>query len=168
MEEKFRFVKWPADGMTNVPTNFHPKESPDPLADTPEGKQQSEEGELQLQAGYPISLQLARYVAEQVQDASITLYTCKKRGRTYERGDVVPMWEHKPQKPLLKRQERTQVVFGIPKEPLERNSYYEVIVTLKVAAGEQKVRWRFKTGPQRIGNGRLKIEEDLMVGEESR
>lgn len=154
-ENKFKWVQWPPDGMSNVPLSFHAYELPDPMADTPEGKGQQGR-ELQINAGYPVSLQLARHIATQLEDSSIALFECKKVGNKHEADKAVRMWEHTPKTPLLKRMEMTNVVFGIPRDTLKPRTTYEVLVTLKVLAGEDKVRWQFTTGSQRTGHGRLK------------
>lgn len=155
-EQQFRWVQWPPDGMENVPRSFHANEEPDPLADTVEGRA-SEPFRRQQQAGYPVSLQMSRMIANQIDDATMTLYSCKKRGREMVRDEVVPCWMHTPKTPLLKRMENPSVVFVIPKEYLEPNTTYEAIATLKLLAGEQEVVWRFETGPQLRGHGRLKM-----------
>ncbi len=158
-EEKFRFVEWPCDGLEGVPTAFHYTEEPDPLADTPEGKK-AEPGELQKHAGYPISLQFARYVAMQLSDATMEVWSAKKRGKEIQRDERVPCWVHTPKVPLLKRMENTSVVFAIPKERLQPKTLYEVEVTIKTLQGEQKEVWHFTTGSQARGHGRLKIKKD--------
>jgi hypothetical protein len=86
----------------------------------------------------------------------MVLYECKKRGSEYVADNVVPCWLHTPKTPLLKRQERTDVVFLIPKQHLEPKTTYEVTVTLSVLAGDDSVKWRFTTGTDRTGHGALK------------
>ncbi|MFO1053132.1 MAG: hypothetical protein U1F36_13040 [Planctomycetota bacterium] len=158
-EDKFKWVAWPHDNMENVPLQFHANEEPDPLADTPEGRSGKQPLEAQHNAGYPISLQLARHVANQIDDATMTVFRCKKRGQNFERDEVVPCWLHTPKTPLLKRMENPSVVFAIPKQELEPKTTYEVEATLKLLAGEQKVKWRFTTGTQKRGHGKLKVQE---------
>lgn len=159
-EEPRKWIQWPAPGLTNVPTSFHAQEHPDPLGDTPEGKV-AKPFELQQRAGYPISLQLERFVANQIDDAKMEVWSMKKRGKEYQRDEQVPLWVHTPRHPLLKRQENPSVVFGIPKADLEKNTVFEVVVTLELLAGKDEVKWMFKTGPQRRGHGRMKLDDDL-------
>lgn len=158
-ENKFRWVLWPPDGMSNVPRTFHANEYPDPLADTPEAKAE-EEFRVQQAAGYPVSLQMARHIANQLLDARLSMFSMKKRGREYVRDEVVPCWIHTPKTPLLKRMENPLVIFGIPKEHLEANTTYEVVVELDVLAGTDEVKWKFETGPQPRGHGRLKMPKE--------
>ncbi|MBK8978535.1 MAG: hypothetical protein IPM29_21775 [Planctomycetes bacterium] len=155
-EEPRKWVLWPADGMENVPTQFHAQEHPDPLADTEEGRA-AEPFALQRRAGYPVSLQMERFVANQVEDARLTIVRLKKRGQEWIEDGVIPCWVHTPRAPLLKRMEDPSVVFGIPKEPLDRDTRFRVIVTLKTLLGEQEVRWEFTTGKAPRGHGRLKM-----------
>jgi hypothetical protein len=154
--QKFRHIAWPPDGMENVPLAFHGNEEPDPLADTPEGKNEAP-GEAQRRSGYPISLQFSRNLATQLEDASIAVFRTKKRGKEFIRDEVVSCYVHTPKSPLLKRQENPSVVFAIPREHLEPNTTYEVEATLKGPGGEEKVKWHFSTGTQRRGHGRLKM-----------
>ena len=155
-ENEFKWVAWPPDGMENIPVAFHGNEEPDPCADTPEGKAAAPL-EVQRRAGYPVSLQFARHIATQLDEVSLTLYRCKKRGQTYERDEVVPCWVHTPKTPLLKRQENTSVVFAVPKEFLEPNTTYEAVAMLTLVGGQQEVKWQFSTGTQKRGHGRLKM-----------
>jgi hypothetical protein len=158
-EEKFRFVQWPCPGLEGVPLSFHAREEPDPLADTPEGKK-AEPFELQREAGYPISMQFARFITLQIEDAAIEVWKAKKMGKEIKREERVACWVHTPKVPLLKRQENPGVVFAIPKQRLEPRQLYEVEVILKGAGGNEKVVWHFETGTQRTGHGRLKIKKD--------
>ena len=85
------------------------------------------------------------------------MYRTKTRGQAFVRDDVVPTGLHTPKTPLLKRQENPSVVFVIPKEHLEPKTTYEVVATLKTAQGEQEEKWKFTTGTQRRGHGKLKM-----------
>jgi hypothetical protein len=155
--DRFRWVQWPPDGMEGVPTAFHADEYPDPLMDTKEYKAAKDPDRLQREAGYPISMQLANHIANQIDDASMVLFRTKKRGANYERDEVVPTWVHTPKVPLLKRMENPSVVFAIPKDVLEPKTTYEVVVTLKLRGGEQEEKWHFTTGSSRRGHGKLKV-----------
>ncbi|MBI5852627.1 MAG: hypothetical protein HZB39_16565 [Planctomycetes bacterium] len=157
--EKFKWVQWPPDGMEGVPLSFHANEYPDPMADTKEGKAEKDPERLQQEAGYPVSMQFGRGVANQLDDASMVLFRCKRRGREYERDEVVPTWLHTPKSPLLKRMENPSVVFVIPKQTLEANTTYEVVATLKTPRGDQEEKWHFTTGSSRRGHGKLKVPE---------
>lgn len=158
-QEPRKWVLFPADNMRNVPLRFHVTEVPDPLEDTPEYKEARDKESIQQRAGYPVSLQMERFIVQQVEDARMQMWKLKKLGRQWQREEEVPLWVHTPRHPLLKRQENPSVVFGIPKSYLEKREWYEVEVTLILAGGEQKVTWKFETGTQPYGHGRLKIED---------
>jgi tetratricopeptide (TPR) repeat protein len=153
-EEQFRFIEWPLDGMENVPLTFHPREQPDPLQFTDEGR---DNPDLQLNVGYPVSLQLRTYIVNQLVGSDITVFEIPKRARGRNDWKVLPAWVHTPDKPLNKNVENTSVVFAIPKEPLEPRTTYRVEVVLTTKSGEEKREWEFTTGTQRTGHGRLKL-----------
>ncbi|MEO0481580.1 MAG: CAP domain-containing protein [Planctomycetota bacterium] len=161
-----QYVAFPADNMRGIPLRFHVFEVPDPLEDTDEYKALKERGaserelrSLQQNAGYPISLQLMDVLANRVQAARMEVHKLKKLGRNWQRDGEVELWVHTPRHPLLKRQENPSVVFGIPKEPLEKREWYQVTVTLTIGGTEQVVQWKFETGSQNYGHGRLAIKE---------
>jgi hypothetical protein len=154
-------VAWPPPDMKNVPLQFHGIEHPNPLGDQPENEQDI------TRTGYPVSLQLQREYARTLIASAISLYEVKGRGKVPakhcmpegdlhawrdRRGEPVPMWNHTPAEPLLKRMEEKEVVFGIPKAHLQKNTTYQVEVRL-VADGNDPLYfvWEFTTGTQDEG-----------------
>lgn len=157
-----RYVAWPPPNMKDVPRKFHGIEHPNPLDDQPEADRDI------TRTGYPVSLQLQREVARGLVESSISLYEVKARGNapnnhlvaigdpkdqwSGRRGDVVALWEHTPQNPLLKRMEEKEVVFGIPKAHLKPRTTYQAAVMLKDAANPAlQFCWEFTTGSQEEG-----------------
>jgi hypothetical protein len=154
-------VAWPPPDMKNVPVQFHGIEHPNPLGDQPESEQDI------TRTGYPVSLQLQREYAGQIIESGIALYEVRGRSKApaehcvpegglqpwiERRGAPVPMWIHTPAEPLLKRMEEKEVVFGIPKAHLAKNTAFQVEVRL-VAHGNDPLYfvWEFTTGGQDEG-----------------
>jgi len=158
-----RFLIWPPPGMTKVPTGFPNPESPNPLADQPEDQQDV------TKCGYPISLQLQRELATNLVDSSIELYESRKGGRPPQQHLVsraqdqgiwkawtdrckqtpVDIWVHTPKVPLNKKQDRRDVIFCLPKEPLKKGKAYQVRVKLQFGGNDPLVFvWEFVTGSQ--------------------
>ena len=144
--------------MTNVPLAFPAPESPNPLEDQPEGQQDP------TKCGYPVSLQLQQEIARQLTDSSIELFESRKGGKPPPRNIVVkdkdywkewterckpkelPIFVHTPKVPLNKKRDLRDVIFCIPKEPLEPNKQYQVRVMLRLTADPFYVIWEFTTG----------------------
>ncbi len=156
-----RFLIWPFPGQTKVPYGFPNPESPNPLADQPEEDQDV------TKCGYPISLQVQRELAGNLVDASIEVYESRKGGRPptqhflspqengailkewkdRTKGDPIPLWVHTPRVPLNKKQDRRDVVFGLPKEPLKKGKAYQVHVMLHFGGNDPLIFvWEFVTG----------------------
>ncbi|MCC6671337.1 MAG: CAP domain-containing protein [Planctomycetes bacterium] len=133
-----KWILWPVDNAKNVPVHFHGREYPNPL---------EEKGyEDTTTAGYPISIQFSRVVAEQIASATMAVYEVKKRGKAFERGEQVEGYVHAPQEPVLKRMEIKEAVCFLPKAFLKPNTMYEAEVVFTAQLGEEKVTWRFTTG----------------------
>ena len=156
-----RFLIWPPPGSEGIPTSFPAPESPNPLADQPENEQDV------TQCGYPISLQLQRELAVGLVDSKIELFESRKGGRpptqhfVHPKGDgavwkawterckpePVPIWVHTPKVPLNKKMDLRDVIFCLPKEPLDKGKAYQVRVTLQIQSADPLVFvWEFTTG----------------------
>jgi len=163
-----RFVVWPPHNMKDVPTSFHGTEQPNPLYDQPADQQDI------TKTGYPLSLQLQTELARTLVDAEIVLYEVKSGGKQPEKNfcheqqgsdfktwsdrcggknaKEIPIWVHTPRVPLNKRMEVRDVVFAIPKAPLDPNEDYQVRVKLQIGGADPLwFIWEFKTGRQREG-----------------
>ena len=150
MNETYGYVKWPPNGMDRVPTVFAFVEHPNPLEDV------GLDFEDQKHTGYPVSLQLADYLANDLVDGKLELFVRKtKKGKTGGgRRVAVECWAHTPKEPLLKRMADKNVLFLIPKEHLESDASYFVVATLTYPSGTVEEKWRFKTGRQGHGLGK--------------
>ena len=162
-----KFVVWPAHNLEAVPTSFHGRERPNPLAD------QAQEDQDITKTGYPISLQMQRELAVQLVNAEIELYTVKGAGKQPDKhlflpaepvwekwrercggpeNKPVPLWVHTPRTALNRRVEEREVIFAIPKEPLETKQAYQVRVKLEIGGNEAMwFVWEFETGRQAEG-----------------
>jgi hypothetical protein len=158
-----RLVAWPPPNMKDVPTHFPAMESPNPLEDQPEDQQDPRK------CGYTISLQLQQELATGLGDSTIVLFESRK-SRGPEVPNVclkdtaewkawtdrckpkeIPIYVHTPKVPLNKKRDLRDVVFCIPKEPLEPNTQYQVRVMLRLAADPFWFIWEFTTGTQPRG-----------------
>lgn len=153
-----RLVVWPPPNLVNVPLQFPAPESPNPLEDQPEAEQDP------TKCGYPISVQLQRELATQLGDSGIALFESRKGGKLPAKCIVekdkeewkawterckpkeVPIHVHTPKVPLNKKLDLRDVIFCIPKEPLEPNKQYQVRVTLRLANDPFYLIWEFTTG----------------------
>ncbi len=158
-----RLVTWPPPGMVNVPTHFPARESPNPLEDQPEGQQDV------TKCGYTVSVQFQQELAQLVGDSSIQLFESRKGGRPPQRNLVVkdkedwvawtdrckpkevPTHVHTPKVPLNKKRDLRDVIFCVPKEPLEPNTQYQVRVMLRLTGEPFYLIWEFTTGSQARG-----------------
>jgi hypothetical protein len=161
-----RLLVWPPPNMAAVPTSFPAPESPNPLEDQPEDVKDV------TKCGYPISLQLQRELSLQLVDSGIELFESRKGGKTptqhfvHPKGDPaiwkawterckpkeVPIWVHTPKVPLNKKMDLRDVIFCLPKEPLESNKQYQVRVNLQLGGADPLVFvWEFTTGSQTRG-----------------
>ena len=157
-----RFVCWPANNMKNVPTSFGNPEWPNPLEDQPEGEQDP------TKCGYAISLQLQRELARTVGECGIELWESRKGGKlpatqyaSKGTGDYggwterckkqVDCYVHTPNQPLNKKEDLRDVLFAIPKKPLDANTTYQVRCTVQVGDQPGVFFWEFTTGAQRGG-----------------
>ncbi|MBK8098808.1 MAG: hypothetical protein IPK26_16975 [Planctomycetes bacterium] len=162
-----RFILWPPPNMKDVPTSFHGREWPNPLEDQPEAEQDI------TKTGYPISLQLQQQVAVGLADSTMYLFELKGGGKQPAKnfcgegdGDYnawlercggknakeVAVWLHTPQVPLNKRQDLRDVVFCIPKAPLEQKQAYQVRVRMVLGPNAPTwFIWEFTTGNQKEG-----------------
>ncbi len=129
------WVRWPADGATDVRRGFAWPEFPNPLADQPPPHNRDRD------AGYPVSLQLSPRQADQLRDASIQLDMVTSQGL-----ESVPIHVHRPGQPLLAKMEDRRVVFAIPQSKLKKRQQYRVLVVLDLLAGKKEVVWSFTTG----------------------
>lgn len=157
-----RFVIWPARGMKGVPTHFGSPEWPNPLADQPENEQDV------TKCGYVVSIQLQEQMARQLGDCDIELWETRS-GRAPEQNVVadgtkehrawtercrkqVPGYVHTPKVPLNKKRDQRDVLFLIPKEPLEPNKSYQVRAKLQIGGTDPLwMIWEFATGSQKEG-----------------
>jgi hypothetical protein len=159
-----RLIAWPPHNSVGIPTGFSGYENPNPLEDQPEGERDVSK------VGYPISLQLQDEVSRRVGEASFELFESRKGGK-YPALHLVPKgskefieWEgrakekpvpcyvHTPRLPLNKKQDLRNVVFGLPKEPLDTNKQFQVRVMLRFDENEPVYMiWEFATGTQSDG-----------------
>jgi hypothetical protein len=156
-----KFLIWPPPGSVGIPTTFPAPESPNPLADQPEDQQDV------TKTGYPISLQLQRELSTRVVESKIELYESRKGGRppvqhyVSPKGDQavwkawterckpepLPIWEHTPKVPLNKKMDLRDVIFCLPKEPMERGKTYQVRVLVHLDGLDPHwFVWEFTTG----------------------
>jgi hypothetical protein len=158
-----RLVAWPGPNMTNVPTSFGSPEWPNPLADQPEDEQDV------TKCGYAISLQLQQEIAVNLATSSIEVWESRKGGKVPPKNMVaksgaewkqwtercreqVECYVHTPQMPLNKRRDQRDVLFALPKQPLEPNKAYQVRVMLHIGTADPHVFiWEFTTGTQKEG-----------------
>ncbi|MDO8349063.1 MAG: hypothetical protein Q7T30_02420, partial [Planctomycetota bacterium] len=158
-----KLLAWPPHGMKDVPTHFGDPEHPNPLADQPEDQQDV------TKCGYTISLQLQQEVSVQLSESSIQLFESRKGGRPPAKNavtkdssdwtawverckkDEVPIWVHTPKVPLNKQRDLRDVVFCLPKKPLEQNQHYQVRVMLHIGPDPFWFIWEFTTGSQKEG-----------------
>lgn len=157
-----RFVVWPAPNMKNVPTSFGSPEWPNPLADQPEDQRDV------TKCGYTVSMQLQHEIAVTVGECSIELWEARKGGKLPAKNYVakgqseyrdwtdrgkkqVECWVHTPQVPLNKERDDRDVLFAIPKQPLDANTAYQVRCTVQVGADPLVFFWEFTTGSQKDG-----------------
>ncbi|MBX3464896.1 MAG: hypothetical protein KF830_17140 [Planctomycetes bacterium] len=158
-----RLVAWPAPNMNNVPTHFGDPEWPNPLQHQPEGQQDV------TKCGYVVSLQLQNEIAKTLAESGIELWEARKGGRQPAKNFVAPggadfrAWAerakkqvdcfvHTPQVPLNKERDQRDVLFCIPKQPLEANKTYQVRCLLHIGSADPHVFiWEFSTGAQREG-----------------
>jgi hypothetical protein len=163
-----KLVAWPAPGMANVPTTFPAMESPNPLEDQPEGQQDPRK------CGYTVSLQLQEEVARTLGDSSMELYESRKGGKLPAKCVVdknsedwkawtdrckpkeIPVYLHTPKTPLNKKHDNRDVIFVVPKEPLEANTQYQVRTMLRIGEAPFWFFWEFTTGTQARG---LKVKD---------
>jgi hypothetical protein len=158
-----RLVTWPPHNMNGVPTHFPSRESPNPLEDQPEGQQDV------TKCGYTVSLQLQQQIAIGLADSSIELWESRKGGRQPEKNfcakdgpdyrgwtdrskKQVDCWVHTPKVPLNKKRDLRDVLFVIPKEPLDPNKGYQVRAMLHIGGADPLwFFWEFTTGGQARG-----------------
>jgi len=158
-----KLLAWPPHDMKDVPTSFGDPEWPNPLADQPEDQQDV------TRCGYAISLQLQHELALQLGESSMQLFESRKGGRppaknacTKDKEDYrgwvdrckpneVPIWVHTPKVPLNKKLDLRQVIFCLPKEPLDANKQYQVRVMLHIGPDPFWFIWEFTTGGQKEG-----------------
>ena len=158
-----KLLAWPPHDMKDVPTHFGNPEHPNPLEDQPEAEQDI------TKCGYAISLQLQNEIALQLAESSIQWFESRKGGRPpaknaciKDREDYrawverckpkeVPIWVHTPKVPLNKKLDLRDVIFCIPKEPLDANKQYQVRVMIHMGPDPFWFIWEFTTGGQKIG-----------------
>jgi hypothetical protein len=158
-----RLVVWPAPNMQNVPYSFGNPEWPNPLADQPENEQDV------TKCGYAISLQMQQEISVNLATSSIEVWESRKGGKTPAKNfvakndaewkqwtercrDQVECYVHTPQVPLNKRRDQRDVLFALPKKPLEPNKAYQVRCMLHIGSADPHVMiWEFTTGTQREG-----------------
>jgi hypothetical protein len=158
-----KLLAWPPHGMKDVPTHFGSPEHPNPLADQPTEVQDV------TKCGYAISLQLQREVALALSESTIQVLEAHKGGKQpaknaclKDSADLrawiehckpkeVPIWVHTPKVPLNKKLDLRDVIFCIPKEPLEPNKLYQVRVMLHIGPDPFWFVWEFTTGSQKEG-----------------
>ena len=97
-------------------------------------------------AGYPVSLQLSRVVARELEASSISIHQCRSGGQESRLGPALPTWIHLPKRPLLPGFRDRSAIFAIPKSPLKPMTRYLVVVALEIGAEKEEIRWRFTTG----------------------
>ena len=153
-----RLVTWPPHNLTGVPTKFPSRESPNPLEDQPENEQDV------TKCGYTVSLQLQNEIATNLGEASIALWEANRGGKQpaknmcakgqedytawLARGKKeVPCYVHTPKVPLNKKRDMRDVLFLLPKEPLEPNKHYQVRTLLQISGADPLwFFWEFTTG----------------------
>ncbi len=157
-----RLVVWPAKDMTGVPTHFGDPESPNPLADQPEGERDV------TKCGYVVSIQLQRQTASALGECSIELWESRK-GRAPTKNLVakrsadmtkwaarcrkqVECYYHTPKVPLNKKRDQRDVLFALPKVPLKPGKTYQARAYLQLGGADPLVFvWEFSTGSKRKG-----------------
>jgi hypothetical protein len=158
-----RFVVWPPNNATGVPTHFGDPESPNPLADQPEEEQDI------TKCGYVVSLQLERGVSINVGECDIELWESRKGGRqpaknyVGQRSTEMTAWKarvkkqvegykHTPKVPLNKKRDQRDVLFFIPKVPLKAGKSYQARAVVQIGGADPLVFvWEFSTGSQKKG-----------------
>ncbi|MCA8952076.1 MAG: hypothetical protein KDE27_21380 [Planctomycetes bacterium] len=158
-----RFAVWPAHDMKNVPTSFGNPEHPNPLADQPEDEQDV------TKCGYPVSIQLQQQIATQLGECDLELWESRKGGRPPASNFVgknrpefkawsdrcrkqVECYKHTPKTPLNKKRDQRDVLFLIPKEPLDSGKVYQARAYLQLGGVDMLVFvWEFTTGSQKEG-----------------
>jgi hypothetical protein len=159
-----RLVAWPPHNMTAVPTHFPARESPNPLEDLPEGEKDV------TKCGYTVSLQLQHEVSLNLANSSMQLFETRKGGKQPAKNMVVkdreeyrawldrakpkeiPAHVHTPKVPLNKQRDLRDVLFLVPKEPLEPNTAYQVRCMLEIGGADPLwFVWEFQTGSQARG-----------------
>ena len=158
-----RFVCWPPHNMAAVPTQFPANESPNPLEDQPQDKQDV------TKCGYTVSLQLQSETARSLGDCSIQLFEARKSGKqpvknfcAKDQEDYrawldrckkeVECYVHTPNVPLNKKQDLRDVLFLVPKEALEPGKHYQVRAKLQIQGADPLwFFWEFSTGSQARG-----------------
>ena len=146
----------------NVPTHFGNPEWPNPLADQPENEQDV------TKCGYAVSVQIQDETARQLGDCDIEIWESRK-GRQPEQNMVadgsaehrawtdrakekVAAYVHTPKVPLNRKRDLRNVLFLIPKEPLESNKTYQVRAKLQIGGmSTMWLIWEFTTGSQKEG-----------------
>jgi hypothetical protein len=158
-----RLVVWPPRGAKKVPTHFGDPELPNPLEDQPEDEQDV------TKCGYVVSVQLQTQVAGTLGECSIELWESRKGGRPPAKNLVaksstefnewksrcrkqIECYVHTPKVPLNKKRDLRDVLFAIPKEPLDSNNEYQVRAYLQLGVADMMVLvWEFQTGSQKEG-----------------
>ncbi|MFK7741094.1 MAG: tetratricopeptide repeat protein [Planctomycetota bacterium] len=158
-----RLVAWPGNNAKNVPTHFGDPEMPNPLADQPEGEQDI------TKCGYVVSLQLMNEVSRILGECDIELWESRKGGRPPAKNFVakgsqdftawtsrcrkeVECYKHTPKVPLNKKRDQRDVLFAIPKDPLDRGKAYQARAYLQLGGADTLVFiWEFTTGSQKEG-----------------
>ncbi|MCB9877596.1 MAG: hypothetical protein H6835_08365 [Planctomycetes bacterium] len=157
-----KLVIWPARDMTKVPTHFGNPEWPNPLED------QAENEKDVTKCGYAVSVQIQDETARQLGDCDIEIWESRK-GRQPEQNMVadgsaehrawtdrakekVAAYVHTPKVPLNRKRDLRNVLFLIPKEPLESNKTYQVRAKLQIGGmSTMWLIWEFTTGSQKEG-----------------
>lgn len=158
-----KFVCWPPHNLAGVPTSFPSREEPNPLEDQPEDQRDV------TKCGYTISMQLQNEIALRLGDCTIQLFEARKSGKQpaknfcakgredhtawIDRGKKeVDCFVHTPKVPLNKKRDMRDVLFLIPKQPLEANTHYQVRVMMQIGGADPLYFfWEFTTGSQRSG-----------------
>ena len=123
------------------------------------------------QCGYAVSLQFQSEVALGLKDATIQLFEARKGGRQPAKNFVqkdgeewrawterckpaeIPIHVHTPKLPLNKKRDMKDVLFLLPKQPLDANTQYQVRAMLHLGGGVDPLWfiWEFTTGSQKEG-----------------
>ncbi len=159
-----KLIAWPPHNMRDVPTHFGSPEEPNPLADQPEGQQDV------TKCGYAVSLQFQKEVALVMKEATIELYESRKSGKQPPKNlvlkdsaewrgwaerckpNAVAIHVHTPKIPLNKKRDMKDVLFLLPKEPLDANTQYQVRAMLRMGTADPLwFIWEFTTGSQKDG-----------------